>query len=125
MSMSPCPCRREALAVTAQLCGPELERYGRCVAASPGSWHRDCHQLSLSVTECASSHPLVRRIRRDCSDSFGAFERCLRERPRSAAECGPHVSQFLLCAQNVTQSATPSATPGDSPRGTSPENPWK
>uniref|UniRef100_A0A8C9U8V7 Coiled-coil-helix-coiled-coil-helix domain containing 5 n=1 Tax=Serinus canaria TaxID=9135 RepID=A0A8C9U8V7_SERCA len=89
-----------ALAVTAQLCGPELERYGRCVAASPGSWHRDCHQLSLSVTECASNHPLVRRIRRDCSDSFGAFERCLRERPRSAAECGPHVSQFLLCAQN-------------------------
>ncbi|NXT08929.1 CHCH5 protein, partial [Prunella fulvescens] len=85
---------REALAVTARLCGPELERYGRCVAASPGSWHRDCHQLSLSVTECASSHPLVRRIRRDCSDSFGAFERCLRERPRSAAECGPHVSQF-------------------------------
>ncbi|XP_074386287.1 coiled-coil-helix-coiled-coil-helix domain-containing protein 5 isoform X1 [Zonotrichia albicollis] len=79
----------EALAVTAQLCGPELERYGRCVAASPGSWHRDCHQLSLSVTECASNHPLVRRIRRDCSDSFGAFERCLRERPRRAAECGP------------------------------------
>ncbi|XP_059728226.1 coiled-coil-helix-coiled-coil-helix domain-containing protein 5 isoform X4 [Haemorhous mexicanus] len=140
----------EALAVTAQLCGPELERYGRCVAASPGSWHRDCHQLSLSVTECASNHafpvfprcfpdvlplprsPLVRRIRRDCSDSFGAFERCLRERPRSAAECGPHVSQFLLCAQNVTQRDTPSATSSASPGGTpsatpsatSTENPW-
>ncbi|XP_039568325.1 coiled-coil-helix-coiled-coil-helix domain-containing protein 5 [Passer montanus] len=118
----------EALAVTAQLCGPELERYGRCVAASPGSWHRDCHQLSLSVTECASGHPLVRRIRRDCSESFGAFERCLRERPRGTAQCGPQASQFLLCAQNVTQnvtqSATPSASPGDATRGTSTENPW-
>ncbi|NWT76554.1 CHCH5 protein, partial [Prunella himalayana] len=110
---------REALAVTAQLCGPELERYGRCVAASPGSWHRDCHQLSLSVTECASNHPLVRRFFFFCSDSFGAFERCLRERFFFFAECGPHVSQFLLCAQifffYVTQSATPSATPGDTP----------
>nr|XP_041567696.1 coiled-coil-helix-coiled-coil-helix domain-containing protein 5 isoform X6 [Taeniopygia guttata] len=98
----------EALAVTARLCGPQLERYGRCVAASPGSWHQDCHQLSLSVTECASAHPLVRRIRRDCSDSFGAFERCLRERPRSATECGPQVREFLTCAQSVT---------GDTPAG--------
>ncbi|NWX57046.1 CHCH5 protein, partial [Promerops cafer] len=106
---------REALAVTARLCGPELERYGRCVAASPGSWHRDCHQLSLSVTECASSHPLVRRIRRDCSESFGAFERCLRERPRDAAQCGPHVTEFLLCAQSVTHGVTQSAPPGDTP----------
>ncbi|NXQ51802.1 CHCH5 protein, partial [Anthoscopus minutus] len=47
--------------------------------------------------------PLVRRIRRDCSDSFGAFERCLRERPRDAAECSPHLNQFLLCAQDVTK----------------------
>nr|XP_054509492.1 coiled-coil-helix-coiled-coil-helix domain-containing protein 5 [Agelaius phoeniceus] len=114
----------EALAVAAQLCGPELERYGRCVAASPGSWHQDCHQLSLSVTACASNHPLVRRIRRDCSNSFGAFERCLRERPQRAAECGPHVSQFLLCAQNVTRSATPGDSPSATPRGTSTENPW-
>ncbi|NXO63690.1 CHCH5 protein, partial [Phainopepla nitens] len=102
---------REALAVTARLCAPELESYGRCVAASPGSWHRDCHQLSLSVTSCASNHPLVRRIRQDCSDSFGAFERCLRERPRAAAECSPHVSQFLLCAHNVTQRDSPRDTP--------------
>ncbi|NXM12520.1 CHCH5 protein, partial [Ploceus nigricollis] len=109
---------REALAVTARLCGPELERYGRCVAASPGSWHRDCHQLSLSVTECASNHPLVRRIRRDCSDSFGAFERCLRERPRSAAECGPHVNRFLLCAQSVTHGDTHGDTHGGTQGGT-------
>ncbi|XP_053824298.1 coiled-coil-helix-coiled-coil-helix domain-containing protein 5 isoform X2 [Vidua chalybeata] len=108
----------QALAVAARLCGPELERYGRCVAASPGSWHRDCHQLSLRVTECTSSHPLVRRIRRDCSDSFGAFERCLRERPRGAAECGPHVGRFLLCAQGVAQGDTPTDTPGDTPRDT-------
>ncbi|XP_032939635.1 coiled-coil-helix-coiled-coil-helix domain-containing protein 5-like isoform X1 [Catharus ustulatus] len=121
----------EALAVTAQLCGPELERYGRCVAASPGSWHRDCHQLSLSVTECASNHPLVRRIRRDCSEPFGAFERCLRERPRDTAQCQPHVSRFLQCAQNVTQlspnvtqNVTSGATPSATPEGTSPENSW-
>ncbi|NXH81581.1 CHCH5 protein, partial [Edolisoma coerulescens] len=93
---------REALAVTARLCGPELERYGRCVAASPGSWHRECHRLRDSVTRCASNHPLVRRIRRDCSDSLGAFERCLREHPGNAAECGPRVSAFLLCAESVT-----------------------
>ncbi|NXH81582.1 CHCH5 protein, partial [Edolisoma coerulescens] len=101
---------REALAVTARLCGPELERYGRCVAASPGSWHRECHRLRDSVTRCASNHPLVRRIRRDCSDSLGAFERCLREHPGNAAECGPRVSAFLLCAESVT-----AATPGDTP----------
>ncbi|NXV03069.1 CHCH5 protein, partial [Cettia cetti] len=112
---------REALAVTARLCGPELERYGRCVAESPGSWHQDCHQLSLSVTNCASNHPLVRRIRRDCSEAFGVFERCLRERPPSAAQCGPALSHFLLCAQNVTQgsptAAPMGATPADSPTG--------
>ncbi|NXO46743.1 CHCH5 protein, partial [Locustella ochotensis] len=82
--------------------------------------HWDCHQLSLSVTQCASNHPLVRRIRRDCSDSFGAFERCLRERPRSSAQCGPQASQFLLCAQNVTQSSTRGAPEGAAPEGTAP-----
>ncbi|NXH64422.1 CHCH5 protein, partial [Rhabdornis inornatus] len=111
---------REALAVTAQLCGPELERYGRCVAASPGSWHRDCHQLSLSVTECASNHPLVRRIRRDCSESFGAFERCLRERPRDTSQCQPQVTKFLQCAQNVTQGASPDVTSAATTGATSP-----
>ncbi|XP_077643872.1 coiled-coil-helix-coiled-coil-helix domain-containing protein 5 isoform X2 [Lonchura striata] len=105
----------EALAVTARLCGPQLERYGRCVAASPGSWHQDCHQLSLSVTECASGHPLVRRIRRDCSESFGAFERCLRERPRSAAECGAPAREFLRCAQSVA--GTPKIPGIENPSG--------
>uniref|UniRef100_A0A8U8BP52 Uncharacterized protein n=1 Tax=Geospiza parvula TaxID=87175 RepID=A0A8U8BP52_GEOPR len=90
-------------------------------AASPGSWHRDCHQLP-PFPRNFPNHPLVRRIRRDCSDSFGAFERCLRERPRSAAECGPHVSRFLLCAQNVTQSAAPggSPSPGDTTAAATP-----
>ncbi|NXM39602.1 CHCH5 protein, partial [Gymnorhina tibicen] len=93
---------REALAATARLCGPELERYGRCVAASPGSWHRDCRGLRDSVTRCASAHPLVRRIGRDCSESLRALERCLRERPGNAAECEPRAGAFLRCAQSVT-----------------------
>ncbi|KAM4880212.1 coiled-coil-helix-coiled-coil-helix domain-containing protein 5 isoform 2-T2 [Sylvia borin] len=110
----------EALAVTARLCGPELERYGRCVAESPGRWHQDCHQLSLNVTNCAQNHPLVRRIRRHCSEPFGAFERCLREQPGDVTQCGPHVTQFLLCAQNVTQGTPMGATP----EGTNTETPW-
>ncbi|NWW75719.1 CHCH5 protein, partial [Climacteris rufus] len=101
-----------ALAATARRCGPELERYGRCVAASPESWPRDCHGLRLGIARCASAHPLIRQIRRDCADSLGAFERCLREHPGEAAECGGSVSAFLLCAQNVT----PGDNPGDNPR---------
>ncbi|XP_057244600.1 coiled-coil-helix-coiled-coil-helix domain-containing protein 5-like, partial [Malurus melanocephalus] len=65
---------------------------------------------------CASNHPLVRQIRRDCSDSFGAFERCLREHPGAVGECGPHVSAFLLCAENVTPNVTPDVTSGATPR---------
>ncbi|NWV78771.1 CHCH5 protein, partial [Dasyornis broadbenti] len=109
---------REALAVTARHCGAELERYGRCVAASPGSWHRDCHRLREGIARCASEHPLVRQIRRDCSDSLGAFERCLQEHPGAVGECGPHVSAFLLCAESVTPGAAPGAAPGASPTGT-------
>ncbi|NXE44380.1 CHCH5 protein, partial [Ptilorrhoa leucosticta] len=93
---------REALAVTARLCGPELERYGRCVAASPGSWQRDCGGLRDSVSRCASNHPLVRRIGRDCSEALGALERCLRERPGDAAACGATAGDFLRCAETVT-----------------------
>ncbi|NWV24281.1 CHCH5 protein, partial [Origma solitaria] len=109
---------REALAVTARHCGAELERYGRCVAASPGSWPRDCHRLRDSIARCASEHPLVRQIRRDCSESLGAFERCLQERPGAAAECGPHASAFLLCAESVTPRASPTVPSGASPGGT-------
>ncbi|XP_058717875.1 coiled-coil-helix-coiled-coil-helix domain-containing protein 5 isoform X3 [Poecile atricapillus] len=115
---------REVLSVAAALCGPELERFGRCVAASAGSWARDCHQLSLSVTRCTSHHPLVRRIRRDCSDSFGAFERCLRDQPRDAAACGSQLQEFLSCAQSVTREHSQNSSPDPGRNSRATENPW-
>ncbi|NXF12577.1 CHCH5 protein, partial [Smithornis capensis] len=90
-----------ALELTARHCGEELERYGRCVAASPESWQRDCHSLRLGIARCAQAHPIVRQIRRDCAEPFAALERCLREHPAAVAECGSHVSAFLLCADQV------------------------
>ncbi|XP_017695684.1 coiled-coil-helix-coiled-coil-helix domain-containing protein 5 [Chiroxiphia lanceolata] len=90
-----------ALELTARHCGAELERYGRCVAASPESWQRDCHRLRLGIAQCASAHPIVRQIRRDCAEPFAAFERCLRDHPGSAGSCHPHANAFLLCADQV------------------------
>ncbi|NXM66413.1 CHCH5 protein, partial [Serilophus lunatus] len=90
-----------ALELTARHCGAELERYGRCVAASPDSWQRDCHSLRLGIARCASAHPIVQQIRRDCAEPFAAFERCLGAHPGSVTECGEHVREFLLCADQV------------------------
>uniref|UniRef100_A0A8B9BET5 Coiled-coil-helix-coiled-coil-helix domain containing 5 n=1 Tax=Anser brachyrhynchus TaxID=132585 RepID=A0A8B9BET5_9AVES len=90
-----------ALEVTARYCRSELEQYGRCVAASPASWQRDCHSLRLGISRCASAHPIVRRIRSDCAEPFAAFERCLQENEAAVGKCSEHVAAFLRCAEQV------------------------
>ncbi|XP_047910883.1 coiled-coil-helix-coiled-coil-helix domain-containing protein 5 isoform X2 [Anser cygnoides] len=89
-----------ALEVTARYCRSELEQYGRCVAASPASWQRDCHSLRLGI-----SRPIVRRIRSDCAEPFAAFERCLQENEAAVGKCSEHVAAFLRCAEQVKVAA--------------------
>ncbi|XP_030403528.1 coiled-coil-helix-coiled-coil-helix domain-containing protein 5 isoform X2 [Gopherus evgoodei] len=90
-----------ALEVTARHCRSELEQYGRCVAASPATWQQDCQQLRLRTARCASSHPIVQKIRQDCAEPFTAFEQCLKQNQASVMNCKEHVNQFLLCAEQV------------------------
>uniref|UniRef100_A0A452J2G7 IMS import disulfide relay-system CHCH-CHCH-like Cx9C domain-containing protein n=1 Tax=Gopherus agassizii TaxID=38772 RepID=A0A452J2G7_9SAUR len=90
-----------ALEVTARHCRSELEQYGRCVAASPATWQQDCQQLRLRTARCASSHPIVQKIRHDCAEPFTAFEQCLKQNQASVMNCKEHVNQFLLCAEQV------------------------
>ncbi|XP_065275579.1 coiled-coil-helix-coiled-coil-helix domain-containing protein 5 isoform X1 [Emys orbicularis] len=97
-----CSARQHAaLEVTARHCRSELEQYGRCVAASPATWQQDCHQLKLSMARCASSHPIVQKIRHDCAEPFAAFEQCLKQNQASVVNCTEHVNEFLLCAEQV------------------------
>ncbi|XP_057256479.1 coiled-coil-helix-coiled-coil-helix domain-containing protein 5-like, partial [Pezoporus wallicus] len=98
---APRPRREAALEITARYCRSELEQYGRCVAASPASWQRDCHRLRLSMSRCAAGHPIVQRIRQDCAEPFAAFEQCLRENQAAVVKCSEHVNAFLLCADKV------------------------
>ncbi|KAM6330541.1 coiled-coil-helix-coiled-coil-helix domain-containing protein 5 isoform 2-T2 [Alca torda] len=90
-----------ALEITARYCRNEMEEYGRCVAASPASWQRDCHRLRLSMSRCAAAHPIVQQIRQDCAEPFTAFEQCLKENQASVMNCSDHVNAFLLCADQV------------------------
>ncbi|KAM6294094.1 coiled-coil-helix-coiled-coil-helix domain-containing protein 5 [Aegotheles albertisi] len=93
--------RDAALEITARYCRNEMEQYGRCVAASPASWQRDCHRLRLSIARCAAAHPIVQQIRQDCAEPFSAFEQCLKENQASVINCSDHVNAFLLCADQV------------------------
>ncbi|KFR04356.1 Coiled-coil-helix-coiled-coil-helix domain-containing protein 5, partial [Nipponia nippon] len=97
--------REAALEITARYCRSEMEQYGRCVAASPASWQRDCHRLRLSMSRCAAAHPIVQQIRQDCAEPFAAFEQCLKENQASVMNCSDHVNAFLLCADQVKLSA--------------------
>ncbi|XP_071583130.1 coiled-coil-helix-coiled-coil-helix domain-containing protein 5 [Heliangelus exortis] len=90
-----------ALAVTSRHCRHQMELYGRCVATNPESWQRHCHHLRLDVTRCAAEHPIVQRIRQECSEPFAAFEQCLKQNPTSVLSCSPQVKAFLLCADQV------------------------
>ncbi|CAM5118433.1 unnamed protein product [Natator depressus] len=93
--------RQAALEVAARHCRGEMEQYGRCVAASPATWQQDCHQLKLRMARCASSHPIVQKIRHDCAEPFTAFEQCLKQNQASVMNCTEHVNQFLMCAEQV------------------------
>ncbi|KAF7690964.1 hypothetical protein HF521_011261 [Silurus meridionalis] len=90
-----------AMDITAKFCQKEMEEYGACVASSPSTWQERCHHLKVKVAQCTSSHPVIRKIRTDCSVEFSEFERCLRENQSSAQTCSPQVTRFLSCANTV------------------------
>uniref|UniRef100_A0A8C3JUZ2 Coiled-coil-helix-coiled-coil-helix domain containing 5 n=1 Tax=Calidris pygmaea TaxID=425635 RepID=A0A8C3JUZ2_9CHAR len=104
-----------ALEITARYCRNEMEEYGRCVAASPASWQRDCHRLRLSMSRCAAAHPIVQQIRQDCAEPFAAFEQCLKENQASVMNCSDHVNAFLLCADQVNPVMPPPPPPPQEP----------
>uniref|UniRef100_A0A3P8VYX2 IMS import disulfide relay-system CHCH-CHCH-like Cx9C domain-containing protein n=1 Tax=Cynoglossus semilaevis TaxID=244447 RepID=A0A3P8VYX2_CYNSE len=94
-----------ALDITTKYCRKEMEEYGSCVAFNPSTWQQTCHELKMKVAQCTSSHPVIQKIRQDCSKEFVAFERCLRDNQDKPASCSPHVDRFLGCAETVDLSS--------------------
>ncbi|XP_054615765.1 coiled-coil-helix-coiled-coil-helix domain-containing protein 5 isoform X1 [Dunckerocampus dactyliophorus] len=90
-----------ALNITAKYCHKEMEAYGSCVASNPSTWQETCHELKMKVAQCTSSHPVIQKIRQDCSKEFVEFEKCLRENQGTPASCSAHVARFLGCAETV------------------------
>ncbi|XP_060946180.1 coiled-coil-helix-coiled-coil-helix domain-containing protein 5 isoform X1 [Limanda limanda] len=103
-----------AMEITAKYCHKEMEEYGSCVASNPSTWQQNCHELKMKVAQCTSSHPVIQKIRQDCSQQFVEFERCLKENQNQPASCSAHVARFLGCAETVDISgvdANPPAQP--------------
>ncbi|KAK6468803.1 coiled-coil-helix-coiled-coil-helix domain-containing protein 5-like [Huso huso] len=94
-----------AMEITAKYCRKEMEDYGMCVASNPSSWQQDCYQLKVKVAHCTSSHPVIQKIRSDCSEPFSAFEQCLKLNQTSVGNCSEHISKFLACAETVKLSS--------------------
>nr|XP_057906284.1 coiled-coil-helix-coiled-coil-helix domain-containing protein 5 isoform X1 [Doryrhamphus excisus] len=90
-----------AFNITARYCHKEMEAYGSCVASNPSTWQETCHELKMKVAQCTSSHPVIQKIREDCSKEFVEFEKCLRENQGTPASCSAHVARFLGCAETV------------------------
>ncbi|XP_039626348.1 coiled-coil-helix-coiled-coil-helix domain-containing protein 5 isoform X2 [Polypterus senegalus] len=90
-----------AMEISHRYCSSELESYGSCVSSHPSSWQQDCYHLKVQVAKCTSSHPVIQKIRTDCSQPFSAFEQCLKENQNSVANCSDHINKFLLCAESV------------------------
>ncbi|CAJ1075260.1 coiled-coil-helix-coiled-coil-helix domain-containing protein 5 [Xyrichtys novacula] len=90
-----------AMDITARYCHKEMEAYGSCVASNPSTWQEKCHDLKMKVAQCTSSHPVIQKIRQDCSKQFVEFEQCLRENQHQPTSCSPHVARFLGCAETV------------------------
>ncbi|XP_028454415.1 coiled-coil-helix-coiled-coil-helix domain-containing protein 5 isoform X1 [Perca flavescens] len=93
--------RQAAMDITAKYCHKEMEAYGSCVASNPSTWQLKCHELKIKVAQCTSSHPVIQKIRQDCSSEFVEFERCLRENQDKPTSCSQHVARFLGCAETV------------------------
>ncbi|XP_043940712.1 coiled-coil-helix-coiled-coil-helix domain-containing protein 5 [Protopterus annectens] len=90
-----------ALEVTARYCRKEVEEYGQCVASNPSSWQQECHSLKVKVAQCTSSHPIIQKIRAECTGPLTAFEQCLKQNQSSEVNCSEHINKFLACAENV------------------------
>ncbi|XP_053708390.1 coiled-coil-helix-coiled-coil-helix domain-containing protein 5 [Synchiropus splendidus] len=100
-----------AMDITAKYCGKEIEAYGACVAANPSSWQQQCHHLKMKVSQCTSSHPVIQKIRQECTKEFQEFEQCLRENQNTPTSCTSHVSRFLGCAETVDLSGVATNAP--------------
>uniref|UniRef100_A0A3B5LQT2 IMS import disulfide relay-system CHCH-CHCH-like Cx9C domain-containing protein n=1 Tax=Xiphophorus couchianus TaxID=32473 RepID=A0A3B5LQT2_9TELE len=105
------PFRQAAMEISAKYCYKELETYGSCVASNPTSWQHKCHDLKLKVSQCTSSHPVIQKIREDCSTEFEKFEQCLKDNLTSPTSCSPHVTRFLGCADSVDLSSNKESSP--------------
>ncbi|CAG5897903.1 unnamed protein product [Menidia menidia] len=103
-----------AMEISARYCHKELESYGSCVSSNPSTWQQKCHDLKMKVSQCTSSHPVIQKIRQDCSNEFVKFEQCLRENQDSPTSCSAHVASFLGCAETVNLSGVPTE-PGPQP----------
>ncbi|XP_064841909.1 coiled-coil-helix-coiled-coil-helix domain-containing protein 5-like isoform X1 [Oncorhynchus masou masou] len=90
-----------AMDITTKYCHKEMESYGQCVAAHPSTWQQHCQDLKMKVAQCTSSHPVIQKIRTDCSKEFTEFERCLLENQNLPTSCSAHVARFLGCAETV------------------------
>ncbi|XP_068193764.1 coiled-coil-helix-coiled-coil-helix domain-containing protein 5 [Antennarius striatus] len=90
-----------AMNITAKYCHKEMEEYGECVALNPSTWQQECHHLKMKVGQCTSSHPVIQKIRQECSKEFVAFEKCLRENPDRPTSCSARVACFVNCAETV------------------------
>uniref|UniRef100_A0A4W5MFH7 IMS import disulfide relay-system CHCH-CHCH-like Cx9C domain-containing protein n=1 Tax=Hucho hucho TaxID=62062 RepID=A0A4W5MFH7_9TELE len=90
-----------AMDITTKYCHKEMESYGQCVASHPSTWQQHCQDLKMKVAQCTSSHPVIQKIRTDCSKEFTEFEHCLLENQNSPTSCSVHVARFLGCAETV------------------------
>ncbi|XP_037545016.1 coiled-coil-helix-coiled-coil-helix domain-containing protein 5 [Nematolebias whitei] len=90
-----------AMDISARYCQKELEAYGSCVASNPSKWQQMCHELKTKVAKCTSSHPVIQKIKQDCSQEFVKFEQCLKEYQDTPNTCTAQMSRFLGCAETV------------------------
>uniref|UniRef100_A0A3P9JY40 IMS import disulfide relay-system CHCH-CHCH-like Cx9C domain-containing protein n=2 Tax=Oryzias latipes TaxID=8090 RepID=A0A3P9JY40_ORYLA len=90
-----------AMDISAKYCQKELESYGSCVSSNPSTWQQKCHELKMKVAHCTASHPVIQKIKRDCSKEFVEFDKCLRENQSTPTSCTSHVARFVGCAETV------------------------